>query len=291
MNLIAIIAALVCERLLSHLRRWRSYDWFGRYLARLAQPGMLNKAWHSAWGLLFLAPPLLLVGVIQWRLVDGILGVLGFVFAIVVLIFALGPRDLWEEVHELIAARKAGRHDEASAIVGHLTAVAGRGSNDDPDHRELVQAVLLQAHERVLGVLFWFFVLGPLGAAGYRLIAALPGQLVRLQAGSAFVAAAARLHAIAAWLPLRLSAGLYGLAGHADGALAGWRRAESSGHDWVVRGWHLLAETGHGALRLENDPVAMDRDETLRDALGLAWRSLLILLAVLAALTIGGWLA
>ena len=32
MTLIVIFAALIAERLLSHLRRWREYDWYGRYL-------------------------------------------------------------------------------------------------------------------------------------------------------------------------------------------------------------------------------------------------------------------
>lgn len=294
MNLIAIIVALACQRLFSQLRVWREHDWSGRYLGALRRVPLVGKAWKSAWGLLFLVPPVLLVGLIQSQLQEGILGIVGFLFAILVLIAALGPRDLWEQVHEYLAARKDGHHEKARGIARELATIGGADS-DEPDDRALLQAVLLQAHERVFGVLFWFVVLGPLGAAAYRLIAELPRQLATGSAGSGLVDAAARLHAIAAWLPLRLSAAVYGLAGSTDGALAGWRRAESGEHGWVVRGWYLLAESGCGALRFEegadHHQVVLELDESLRQALGLAWRSLMIVLAVLAVLTIGGWLA
>lgn len=295
MNLIAIIVGLVCQRLLSQLRAWRDQDWFGHYLGGLRRVPLVGKAWNSAWGLLFLVPPVLLVGLIQSQLQEGILGIIGFLFAILVLIAALGPRDLWEQVHEFLAARKNGHHEQARGIARDLTTTGGMAAADEPDRRALLQAVLLQAHERVFGVLFWFVVLGPLGAVAYRSIAELPRHLANTPAGSGLIDAAARLHAVAAWLPLRLSAAVYGLAGSTDGALAGWRRAESADHDWVASGWHLLAESGCGALRLEEGAdrhqIVPELDESLRQALGLAWRSLLIVLAVLAALTIGGWLA
>lgn len=293
MYLIAIIVALVCEHLLSHLRRWRNYDWFGRYLAQGRRVVLIGRAWQSAWGLLFLVPPLLVIGLIQWSLDDGILGLVGFVYAILVLIFALGPRDLWEEVHELMRARQSARDDEATTIARELTTVAGAHPPDEPNGGEVVRAVLLQAHERVFAVLFWFFVLGPLGAAAYRLIAELPRHVAAGEGGAGFAGAAARLHAIAAWIPLRLFAVVYALAGGAESAFRGWRRAEASHHGWVEHGWHLLAETGCGALRMdeETDGRRVTLNETLDQALSLAWRSLIILLAAFAVLTIGGWLA
>lgn len=295
MNLIAIIVALVCEHLLSHLRRWRNNDWFSRYLGRLQGMILVGKLWTSAWGLVFLIPPLLVIGLLQWWLQRGMLGLVGFGFAILVLIFALGPRDLWEEVRDFLAARKDQRFERAQAIAANLTAIPGAVGEEDRGDRELIHGVLLQAHERVFAVLFWFFVLGPLGAAGYRLIAELPRQLVLQQAGNDFTRAARRLHAIAAWLPQCLTAVVYGLAGSADGAVQGWGRAEAVHYHWVARGWHLLTETGCGALRMEQGddhrPVVLDLDDELRQALGLAWRSLIIFLAAFAVLTIGGWVA
>lgn len=290
MNLIAIVIALVAERLLSHVSRWREYDWFGRYLHRLPRSGRLGSLWDSSRGLLFLLPPLLAVAVLQSLLQGGILSLLGLVFAVAVLIFALGPRDLWEDVRELISARENG--DEAR--VASLTeSLSGRGSAAEG---RLGRAVIVAAHERVFGVLLWFFVLGPLGAALYHLASALPARARAMGAGEDLIEAAMRLHAVLAWVPLRVTAVFYGLAGSSDDAIAGWRRAhESDEGDWAERGWGVLTETGCGALQMEEGDdrheVAMDTDQRLREALGLVTRSLILMLGVLAAFTIGGWIA
>lgn len=290
MNLIAIVIALAAERLLSHVRRWREYDWFGRYLRRLPQSGALASLWDSSWGLLFLLPPLLAVAVLQSLLQGGALSLLGLAFAVAVLIFTLGPRDLWEDVRELMAARQSG--DEARVA----TLSASLPGRDSAARGNLVRAVVIAAHERVFGVLLWFFVLGPLGAALYRLASALPAQARALGAGEDLIEAAMRLHAVLAWVPLRVTVLFYGLAGSSDDAIAGWRRAhEADGGDWAERGWRVLAETGSGALQMEEGDdhhrVLMDTDERLREALGLVTRSLILMLAVLSAFTIGGWIA
>lgn len=280
---------------MSHLRRWRAYDWYGRYLDRLQSVRAAQASWDSPWALLALVPPLLVVGVLQAFLQGGVLTLLGLLFSILVLVFAMGPRDIWEQVHTLIAARKAGDKAKAEALTTELTetdAAASRG--------ELIEAVVLAGHERVLAVLLWFIVLGPLGAAGYRLVAASPAQFERVGAGRGAREAALRLHALVAWAPQRLALLLYGLAGSGDGALAG-ARAVRGGHssDWAAYGWLLLRTAGVGAVGLDysentgedSGEAQAQPDEALRQALGLVTRSVVVLLGVLAAFTIGGWLA
>lgn len=290
MNLIAIVIALAAERFLSHIRRWREYDWFGRYLYRLRWAGIFTSLWHSRWGLLFLLPPLLAVAGLQILLQGGVLTLAGLAFAVVVLVFALGPRDLWEDVQALIAARKGGDEPRAEVLTASL---CGRRHVTDG---ELVRAVVVAGHERVFGVLLWFFVLGPLGAALYRLASELPAQARSAGAGEDLIEAAMRLHGLLAWAPLRITAFLYGLAGSSDDAIAGWRRARGfAPGDWSRQGWHMLGETGSSALQMEEGDdrhlVALDVGDRLREALGLITRSLILMLAVFAAFTIGGWIA
>jgi membrane protein required for beta-lactamase induction len=290
-NLIAIVIALAAERLLSRIRRWREYDWFGRYLQRLRGPVLFESLWDSSWGLLLLVPPLLAVAVLQQLLQGGVLSLFGLGFAVAVLIFTLGPRDLWDDVRELIAVRQAGDDDRAEALAASLCGRKGAAHDTD-----LVRGVFLAAHERVFGVLVWFFVLGPLGAALYRLASELPAQARKLGADEDLIEAAMRLHAVLAWVPLRVTALCYGLAGSSDDAIAGWRRAhDADTSDWADHGWLLLAETGRGALQREEGEdhhrVVMAPDDRLREAIGLVSRSLLLMLGVLAAFTIGGWAA
>lgn len=290
MNLIAIVIALAVERLLSRVSRWRQYDWFGRYLERLHGLGVLSPLRESAWGLVVLAPPLIVVAVLQSLLGGGVWSLVGLAFAVAVLVFALGPRDLWYDGRELIAARAAGDRDRVLHLTGKLH---GRGAARTGD---LLGAVVVAGHERILAVLFWFFLLGPLGAVLYRLASALPARLDELGAGDGLLEAAVRFHAILAWPSQRVAALLYGLAGSSDDAITGWRRAHAADcADWADRGWRVLAETGTGALQMEEgdtrESVEMDVDDHLREALGLVSRSLVLMLALLAAFTIGGWMA
>lgn len=295
MTLIVIALALICERLLANLRRWREYDWLGRYLRRLQGINSLEPAWQSPWGILLLAPPLLLVALVQSVLQGGFLTVFGLVFSIIVLIFALGPRDLWEEVRALIAAREAG--DDATAQ--RLSADLARFDGQRPQQAEgqaLVRAVLVQGHERLFGTLLWFFVLGPLGAVLYRAASEFPAQLRAKDASAQLLDVAQRFHGLMAWVPVRMVALIYGLAGSTDGALAAWRKAQAADEgNWVQHGWRLLAEIGCGALQVEegseHERVNAGLSATLHEALGLVSRSLIVLLAVLAAFTIGGWIA
>ncbi|MDT0619705.1 regulatory signaling modulator protein AmpE [Salinisphaera sp. P385] len=291
MTLIVIFAALIAERLLSHLRRWREYDWYGRYLGQLQSSTLFDGLWRSAWGLLLIVPPLLLIGAIQALLEGGIFSLLGLLFSVLVLVFALGPRDLWEEVRAYRAALQEDRREAADSIAADLAGDSEQtGEHADP--RTVISAIFLQGHERVFGVLLWFFVLGPLGAAAYRLVADSPGHFRRLDAGEPLQDAALRLHGILAWVPQHLAMLLYGLAGSTDGALTAWRQRDAGDADnWVQQGWQRLVAIGCGALLIDEEQAPPpDIDERLRQAIGIVSRSLIILLAVLSAFTIGGWI-
>jgi len=295
MTLIVIALALAGERLLSNLRRWREYDWFGSYLTRLQDISLLEPAWQSAGGLIVLLPPLIVVGLLQILLHGGVLTVLGLAFSVLVLIFALGPRDLWEEVNALIAARESGDEAEAQRLAVDLATFAGRRPSR-ANGQMLVRAVVIQCNERLFGTLLWFFFLGPLGAVLYRMAAEFPSQLRKIKADEELIEVALRFHGLLAWVPVRVVALLYGLAGSTDGALKGWRKAQAASDDnWAQKNWRLLADTGRGALLIEEGAdhhrVNLGLNDTLREALGLLTRSLIILLAVLAAFTIGGWIA
>ncbi|MDN5937859.1 MAG: regulatory signaling modulator protein AmpE, partial [Salinisphaera sp.] len=249
MNLILILLALAGERGLSHVRRWRAHDWYGRYLARARRVPRLQPLWRSPWGLLLLAPPLVAIGLLQGLLHGGAWTLVGWLFALVVLVFALGPRDLWEQVHRIIAAKEQGRDQDAATLAAGLATVAPEptANADDP-----VAATLLQAHERVFGVILWFFVLGPLGALGYRMVATSPRHFRQLGAGDVLSDAASRLHGLAAWVPQRLTALLFGMAGSSENALKGWRAARQGGAlPWALHGWVYLAASARGALQLE----------------------------------------
>ncbi len=293
MTLIGILVALLVERALSHVREWREHAWYSRYVDWLAGQSWARWVWETPWGLLMLiAAPLSVVALLQGLFDGGVLELLGLVFSILVLIFCLGPRDLGEEVNAYLRASENGDQAQMEEIARDLgvAPATGRGGRS----QSLVTAVVVQQHERVLAVLFWFYLLGPVGAVFYRFAAGLPGLLERRDCSMDLLEMTRRLHAVLAWLPARAVAGLYMLAGSTDDALANWKSAHDEPlEDWGEQTWRLLAEVGCGAMQIEdgnNRPVDMDTAESLQEALALVRRALLLALGVLAAFTLGGWL-
>lgn len=295
MTLIGIIIALICEHMLSHVERWRDHAWFMRYAHWVHARLPSSSVWNSGWGLLPLLLPLLIgVGFLQILLNDGIYVVFALPLAVLVLLLCLGPRDIAEELNSYFEARSRGDTEALQRIEHDLYSGPGRLRVGE-GQGGLVRAALMQAHERLFGVLLWFFIAGPIGAVLYRLSASLPRVLTGLGAGQNLHDWAYRLHAMLAWAPAHLVAALYGLAGSTDDALKAWRAIHAGDDDWMTRTWRVLTEVGSAALQIEDDvsgkPVIQDLDAALHGALALIQRTLVILLGVFALFTIGGWLS
>ena len=98
-----------------------------------------------------------------------------------------------------------------------------------------------------------------------------------------------------AWVPARITQMLYALAGSTDDALAERHRVlQTPAVNWVADTWRQLAVVGVGALCVQDDrgqsPPSRSLEASLEAVLGLRGRALLVLLALLALPTIGGWL-
>jgi membrane protein required for beta-lactamase induction len=105
--------------------------------------------------------------------------------------------------------------------------------------------------------------------------------------------AAVSLHGWLAWIPARITAIGYAVAGHFDAALVAWRGSQpESGTSLSDSSDHLLARVGIGALALED---GADEDVTARGVRGataanrLVFRLLLIWVVIIAAMTLYGW--
>ena len=284
MKLLAMLLALAAERLFSPYRDSAHSRQTWAFLQKLLPaPGF----WQSS-----LMPPLLvglpaLAVLLIQRTIDGEL--LRLPFKALVLFLCLGPRDLADDVQKLRAARAAGD----SATVTRLSGVLQMGPEPDADHRSLLGALFIQSHERLFGTLWWFFAAGPAGAVLYRLASRLPVLIT--DADSPAARSAALLHAVLAWLPVRLTSVLYGLAGSMDDAVTAWNHLRQSAHpDWKRQTWTVLATVASAALDWEDSAgpvVASSLDAALGEVLRMQQRALLILLALAALFTAGIWIA
>ncbi|MBP7656278.1 MAG: hypothetical protein KA742_06965, partial [Pseudoxanthomonas sp.] len=167
-TLVAVVLALVLGHVAPSLvAAFRRHAWYDAWLRWLGEGGRGSAGfWGGRYGIaLALAPVLLVVALLQWLLDGPLYGLPGLLFDIAVLVYAWGPRDLDVDVEAIIDAHDAPTRRAAIARLG-LTGEAA--ALDGP---ALVEAVFANALRRWFGVLFWFLLLGPVGALLYRLSA------------------------------------------------------------------------------------------------------------------------
>ena len=296
--LIATVVVLVLGHLAPTLAASvRHYGWFAdwtRWLdARLGEGG-----WRSRWGLgIALAPPLLVVLLFQHALDGPMLGLPALLFDFAILYYCWGPRDLDLDVDRIVQAPDTASRREAA---GALWPEPGAASLDGG---RLVEAVFRNALRRWFGVLFWFAVLGPFGAALYRLtVVAVEGEASRTLPPET-AAGARTLLALLEWPVAQLMTLSLALVGNFDAVLEAWRTSGGASWDPDAR---FLEAVARACVRSDlaeeladeladmppgSPPPVLGELPELRDAMSLVWRSLLVWLAVMALFVIAGFVA
>jgi membrane protein required for beta-lactamase induction len=295
MSLLALLLALVIERGLTHLFHLREPRWLDHYFDWAARALGGGGGLHVAAAVLVLLLPVVPVALADRLLGGHLLGLPQLAFAALVLLLSFGPRDLHDEVDDYVAALERDDREESARRAKELLEAdaLGRGSFV----REAVEeAIFVQANNRIFGVIFWFMVLGPAGAWLFRVSdlmrrraafeAVRRGAGVRPSGGAPGI-----LHGLLAWLPARLAAGTYALAGSFEDAVGNWRVAVDQAAEGLLdRSEDLLARVGKASLRpsLAGLPTAALDAATARGAWRIVSRSTWTWLAVVAALVLAG---
>lgn len=291
LTLIAVVLSLVLGHIVPGLVALRRYDWFVGWLQALGRMLGGQSAWQGRFGLMFgIGLPVLAVGVLQFLLWHRFYGLPGFFFALAVLIYTWGPRDLDLDVDAVIEARENDARRQAAS------ALFPEGGDPVLEGPALVEAVFRCALWRWFGVLFWFLLLGAAGALAYRL-ASLSAQGEAQRTLPPAQSAAARWFIAALdWPVAHLMTFGLALAANFDRVLSAWR-------DWHAHGGLRLDLGFLGAAArasvdcelAEEDAYAIDGPAQapalleLRDAMSLVWRVLLLWLAVIALFVIAGF--
>ncbi len=301
MKLIALLIGLVVERLATQLFHLRELRW----LDRIIDSGFRQADRFANWpalipvtilAVILVAPVLLVV----FGLGDLLFGFPYLLLAIFVLFFSLGPKDIGEDVDDYCTALESEDEDE---IRKSARALAEKELPSDPLERirMVEEAVCVQANNRLFAVIFWFVLLGPIGAWSYRVT-----DLIRRRAvfdasrdddsrktAEMVLEAAGQLHGWLAWIPARLTAIGYAMAGSFEGALSAWRTPQgAAAKSQSEQSEALLARVGIGALALQLNEDESVSDRGVRGATaanGLVFRLLFIWAAVIAAMTLYGW--
>jgi AmpE protein len=288
-TLLAIVLVLAASRALPELARLRDFSWLRIWLARWHGDGAQSA--HPV--LLLPALVFALCALIQTALDHVLFGLPLFAFAVIMLFFCWGPRELDAEIDAVL---KAPDRDQRLAAAQALRPDPA----DQPlplEATALVEATFASALSRWFGVAFWFVLLGPAGALGYRMI-----QLIARNAAFADRLDAhqhdllERTARILDWAPAHLIALTLALVSDFDAVLRTWRdyhAAHGQGYFTLDLGFlGALARAGVDADVVAGDGYATDVNDPLNelaDARRVLRRILVVWLAVLALMVLAGW--
>lgn len=288
MKLIALILGLVIERAATHLLHLRELRWFDAYFDfGDAQIRKLPNAMAFVGTLGVLLIPVLPVVLVSVAFRDVLWDLPYLAFAVIVLLFSLGPKDLGEEVEEFCTATKNGDVDAARRVAKILleTDVAA-----EPEPRAIGEAIFIQANNRIFGVVFWFVVLGPLGAWLFRV-----SDLFRVRTafegsrGAGVNSQVEFFHGLLSYIPARLAALGYALGGSFDDAFDAWREYLPADDEPFSRTTDRIAATvGCGAMAV-GGTLPEDNHAAASNAMRLVTRALFAWITVVALMTLFGW--
>jgi adenosylcobinamide-phosphate synthase len=216
--------------------------------------------------------------------------------SVLVLYIVFGHRSLYDHAHAVQDALERGDLPEARRRVGLMVSRDTADMSATRVAGAAAESVLENGNDAIFGALFWFFVAGAPAALLYRLVNTLDAMWgYRTPRYLYFGWAAARCDDLLNFIPARLTAFTYALAGNFRAALRCWRQ---QGVQWDSPNAGPVMASGAGALHLRlgggafyhgqwrvrpdlgegPPPEAVDIARTLR----LVQRALLIWMAVAA---------
>jgi adenosylcobinamide-phosphate synthase len=260
---LAVPLALLLDAVLGEPRRWHPLAAFGRLAERLERRLNDGSRSRGALALLALAAPATLVAFLPGRLpADAALLVNA-----AVLYLLIGARSLADHGRAVAEPLAAGELDQARTAVSDLVSRDTAAMDETAVAGATVESILENGSDAVFASLFWFMVAGLPGAVLHRLVNTLDAMWgYRTERFTQFGWAAARLDDALNYVPARLTAITYGLAGRWQPALRCWR---AQGGRWESPNAGPVMAAGAGALGVTLGGDAVYRRVTRqRPALG-----------------------
>lgn len=285
-TLVAVIAALLLGHLARPLAAMRHHDGFVAWLGVLGAGGGRLRG-VALW--IGLGLPLLALAALQWWLSGWAYGLPSLLLGIVALFYAWGPRDLDLDVEAVIDAEgQEARREAAKPLFPQRDDVVIEGG-------PLVEAVFRCALWRWFGPLFWFLLLGPVGAVGYRLAALSAQGVARQRLPEPQRDTATMLLGVLDWAVAQLMTLTLALAADFDAVIGAWRRWHADGVRLGLGHLEAAARASVAVELAEEEAYAADGPAQapalleLRDAMSLVWRILVIWVGVLALFVVAGF--
>jgi AmpE protein len=290
MTIIAILLAFGLCHFVRELGRLRKSQWLTGWVRFADDAFGKLPGWSSFLGFVtILAVPLILLLLVN-QVLESALGTTGaFLLALAVLIYSFGPRDLDTDVAEILDAADDAERDEA------LSTLLGEPVPGDAElcRARTVESVFREALRRWFGVIFWFAVLGIVGAFLYRIVDWLVNEEHQLTEEQQDLFR--RLQQIMDWPAAQLMTLSLAIATDFDSVFSAWKKYhDEQGHGlfdgdngFLLASARTIVLTGHAARdgyadQLEGPMIC------LQQAMDLTWRLLGVWLTALALLLLIG---
>ena len=304
MAFFSVLTAVALEHLRplrQPLPHYQHYSRFTQFLERRFNAGEYSHG-AIAWALAML--PLLAVAWGVFAVLDGISPVLGWIWNVAVLYFTLGFKYFSDSAEQIARQLRAGELDAArEKLAAWRGGDASQFSADDLA-RVTIEQVMAASHRQMFGVLFWFVLLVPLGPVGAVLFraASILSRRWTVSRGHFGVFAQRAFHVIN-WVPARLTALTYAIAGNFEDATYCWRTQADA---WPEPEEGVVIAAGAGAMGVKLGQSVSVGDETvwrpelgtgqepdhdcIDSAVSMIWRGLVIWLAAGLLIVVASWI-
>ena len=304
MAFFSVLTALAIEHIRPLRRRLPHYQQYTRYVLWLDRRLNAGEFAHGAIAWALAVVPVVFGVWLVHTLLEGISPFLGWIWNVTVLYFTLGFKffsDVAEQIGRLL---RAGDLDGARAQLVDWRGGDATAFSEDEVVRVTIEQTMTSSHRQMFGVLFWFVLLIPLGPVGAVLYRCASILARRWETRGQFGVAAQRLFHAINWLPVRLTALTYAIAGNFDDATFCWRTQGDSWHD-PEEGVVLAAGAGAMGVRL-GQSISVGSEivwraelgtgpnpevDSIDSAISMIWRGLMIWLVAGLLVVIAGWVS
>ena len=293
MTIIAILLAFALSHFIKDLAHIRRRGWLNSLVLWCNERLSMLPGWPGLTSFLVLLGLPLVLLVILIIVTNELSGQVGsFILSVLVLIYTLGPRSLDADVSAVVNADTDVERNQAS---NHLL---DRAAPDDEDqfNAALTEGVFVQALRRWFAIIFWFILLGPVGALLYRMSDWLVAGEMHLSDGQR--QSFWRLREVLEWPVAQLMTLGLAIAADFDSVFVAWKQYHNEqGHSlfegnngFLLAAARRVVLTGHAAHDGFADQLK-GPTACVQQGMDLIWRVLGVWLTVLALMLLVGWIA
>jgi cobalamin biosynthesis protein CobD/CbiB len=305
MSFFSLLTAFLLDQLRTVGADNRPLQWFRTYSQGIERNFNAGQLRHGVVGWVLAVGAPLLAGLLLYFALYRLSPLLGWALNVAVLYFTVSLRQAGTPY---AAIGEALKNQDLEAARAALQTWTGQPA-DDLTAAEMaklaIEQRLLEAHRDGFGVIAWFLLLpGPCGALLYRLASELDrtwGARSDEEFGR-FGEFARQTFAVLDWLPARLTAASFAVAGDFEDAVYCWR---SQALSWVPHRQGILLASGAGAIGIrlgdavrEGNSIRVRPElgtgdepdaDYMKSASGLVWRVLALWMGLLLLVSLAHW--